>query len=313
MATDSSKEVYLEVDKEIPGQRYCCLSFLSPNKVLADKNHYFFSEFMRDYEIQYKVRATESFVMNQMAKLQDSLSQVQSVLDDLVLQFKAGTLTEDSFSSINNKIGAARGAISACAADDLKEHVKENMSEFTESNITESYNAFMVKNSKRLEEKFHEKNEFRTTIQGIKIRGTYDTYNEAAARAKTLSKLDSSFNVYVGQVGYWLPWDPEPSDVSAQEYADDQLNQLMKKYKENEATRDELFAKEKAERLKSAALASASASAGAGAGAAVEDSDVVGVGAVGGAASVDHGNMFASEDLAIARKRELSAAVASHK
>jgi hypothetical protein len=86
-----------------------------------------------------------------------------------------------------------------------------------------------MKNRKRLEEEFFAKNSFRTTIRGLKVRGVYDTYPEAVNRAKTLQKLDPSFNVYVGQVGFWVPWDPEPTEVADQEYADDQLNQLMKK------------------------------------------------------------------------------------
>jgi hypothetical protein len=69
------------------------------------------------------------------------------------------------------------------------------------------------------------------------------------ARAKTLQKLDPDFNVYVGQVGFWLPWDPEPSEVPDQEYADDQLNQLMKKYKENESQRDEFYESMKRDRI----------------------------------------------------------------
>ncbi len=63
MADNEKKEVYLEADKEIPGQHYVCLSFLSPEKVLANKDQYFFSEFLKDYEIQYKIKATESFIM----------------------------------------------------------------------------------------------------------------------------------------------------------------------------------------------------------------------------------------------------------
>jgi len=43
----------------------------------------------------------------------------------------------------------------------------------------------------------------------------------------------------VGEVGKWLPWDPEPAEVSEQEYAEEQLNTLMKKYKENEEQREQ--------------------------------------------------------------------------
>ena len=39
-------EDFLEVDSKIPGQNYVCLSFVSPEKVLKDKNMYFLSKFL---------------------------------------------------------------------------------------------------------------------------------------------------------------------------------------------------------------------------------------------------------------------------
>ena len=50
MATDEEKkEVYLEADKEVPGQHYVCLSFLSPQKILKNKDLFFFGQFLKDY------------------------------------------------------------------------------------------------------------------------------------------------------------------------------------------------------------------------------------------------------------------------
>ena len=50
-------------------------------------------------------------------------------------------------------------------------------------------------------------------------------------RAKTLRKLDVNHNVFVGQVGFWLPWDPDPFDVQEMEYMETELNTLMKSKK----------------------------------------------------------------------------------
>jgi hypothetical protein len=142
-----------------------------------------------------------------------------------------------------------------------------------------------------LEEDFFAKNEFRTTVRGLKVRGTYDTYAEAVGRAKTLQKLDPSFNVYVGQVGFWLPWDPEPTEVADQEYADDQLNQLMKRYKENESQRDEFY-----EEMKRTRIGDKKTKEADGAGAAI------------GAVQNTPAGMFDGDDLAIKRKKELEEA-----
>lgn len=283
---EEKKEVYLEADKEIPGQHYCCLSFISPQKILKNKDVYFFSEFLKDYEIQYKIKATESFIMAEANKVQEAGSRVQDILDNLIL--KSPELAADLSGSLA-AVKDIRAGLTRGAAADLEAHVKANMSDFKQTAIEEAYETFLYKHKKRLEDDFFAKNEFRTTVQGLKVRGVYDTYNEAAARAKTLQKLDPSFNVYVGQVGFWLPWDPEPHDVADQEYADEQLNTLMKKYKENESQRDEFFAKTKSDKLQGAKLGGAQ------------------FGGAGGESAAPPADMFAGEDLAIARKREAAA------
>ena len=37
-------------------------------------------------------------------------------------------------------------------------------------------------------------------------------------RAKKLQSLDSDFHVFVGQVGYWLPWDPCADKIEDEQY-----------------------------------------------------------------------------------------------
>lgn len=282
MADDEKKEVYLEADKEIPGQHYVCLSFISPQDVLKNKDVYFFSEFLKDYELQYKIRATESFVMAQAKKVQDVAAQVQDVLENLKLQITgtkdlSGATVLNDISGVLAVVTNMRGSLTTKTAEDLEAHVKAEMMDFKESTIEEAYKTFLYKHKKRLEEAFFATNSFRTTVQGLKVRGVYDTYNEAAARAKTIQKLDPSFNVYVGQVGFWLPWDPSPHDVADQEYADDQLNTLMKNYRHNESQRDEFYASSKQSRL---------------------------AGAKVGSTKPVPSDMFSGEDLAIARKKE---------
>lgn len=288
------KEVYLEADKEIPGQHYVCLSFISPNKILKNKDIFLFSQFLKDYEIQYKIRATETFVMSQIHKVQEAASKIQDTLENLRLAQAEGSVADISGSL--SVISTLRASLTQNVAVDLEAHVKSEMADFKETTLQEAYDAFCFKHKKRLEGEFFAQNEFRTTVQGLKVRGTYDTYAEALARAKTLQKIDPSFNVYVGQTGFWLPWDPEPQDVADQEYADDQLNQLMKKYKDNEAQRDEFYAQTKKDRI---------------AGAKVRNVADVGTAAASASASASDSapstDMFGGEDLAIARKRELAA------
>ena len=282
------KEVYLEADKEMPGQKYCCLSFLSPNKVLKSKDVFFFSEFLKDYEIQYKIRATETFVMAQTAKVQEAASKIQDALTNLTLS-KAESFTAADLSGALSVVQGLRLSLTQETASALEAHVKAEMADFKDTTIQEAYDTFLFKHRKRLEGDFFSANDFRTTVQGLKVRGSYDTYNEAVGRAKTLQRLDPSFNVYVAQVGFWLPWDPEPSEVADQEYADDQLNTLMKKYKENESQRDEFYAQDKKDRAKSRKGGAT-------------------IGGAGETVEAATSELFAGEDLAIARKRDRAAA-----
>ena len=170
----SENEDYLDQDDSIPGQKYACLSFLSPEKILKDKNIYFLHSFLK-----------ESF-------------------------------------------------------KDVK---------LTENELENKYKDYLFRKQDELEEIFYEKNNFKTSVRGVKVRGVYDTLQEAKFRSSRLQKKDPNFNVYVGQVGFWLPWEPESHKVQEEEYAEEQLNQLMCEYKKNKENKDLLFEQDKREKL----------------------------------------------------------------
>ena len=119
-------------------------------------------------------------------------------------------------------------------------------------NVDEKFDDFLYAEEENVTKAFNESNDFQTSIRGLKIRGVYESRREAEVRAKVLQRRDPNFHVFVGQVGYWLPWDPNPDNIAEQEYANEQLNTLMKKYQENRAHRDEMYAQETEDRKKAA-------------------------------------------------------------
>ena len=123
---------------------------------------------------------------------------------------------------------------------------------FTYKIVDNLYEEFLINNKVEITKAFDESVDFKTSMRTVKVRGTYDTLREAKYRAKCLQKKDKSFDVFVGQVGFWLPWDPSSLEVKDQEYTNTELNTLMKKYKENKDYRDEVFEKQKDERIKKA-------------------------------------------------------------
>jgi hypothetical protein len=132
----------------------------------------------------------------------------------------------------------------------LQSYCKEQELEFKD--IYSKYEDFAYKFSDKLQRDFDEQNDFQTSMRGVKVRGVYDTRQAAEARAKKLSTSDSSFHVFVGQVGYWLPWDPNADGIQDEVFQNSQLNDMMDKYQENNVNRDIFYDEQKREKVKAA-------------------------------------------------------------
>jgi len=230
------KEDFLEEDPEIRSQKFVLLSFLSPENVLEQKDHFFFGEFLKQYEVDYKIRNLETFLVNLVRRINDGLTKEGERLDALGPDL-SGAASHCRKSRLN------MGNI----LETYQTYVKENDAAIKKTKIKDDYEAFMFKNQSTLEDEFFKKNEFRTSIRGLKVRGVTGTHGEAVILSKKLQRSDPIHNIFVGEVGKWLPWDPKPSQVQDQEYAEDQLNSLMKNYKNNEEAREKFISEERKE------------------------------------------------------------------
>ena len=70
-------------------------------------------------------------------------------------------------------------------------------------------------------------------VRGIKIRGVYSTKEQAEERAEKLRTIDKYFDIFVGEVGKWLPWDPELEKIPEHKYQDKRLNKLIANQQKN--------------------------------------------------------------------------------
>ena len=84
-------------------------------------------------------------------------------------------------------------------------------------------------------------------ITGTKIRGSYEKIEDAKTKAQELQKMDSTVGIFVGEVGKWLPFNPNADAITEQEYSNDKLNDLMKGHKENQAKAKYYFEQRKQE------------------------------------------------------------------
>jgi hypothetical protein len=202
---------YLDEDPEIPTQKYCIVSFISPEKVIKNKEEFMFEKFVEWMDYEWKIKGLENFMA--------FLSKKYSVkIDDLM---------KDA-----NDFVAVR-----------KEEVKK-------TDIREQYEVFLLKNEKDLQEMYDNKVDFRTNIRGVKVRRAFATVEEAQVFSKVLQRRYPKDNLYIGKVGAWLPWDPSEHLMPEVEYAEKELNELMRKYKENEANKEMFFAEQREESIK---------------------------------------------------------------
>ena len=129
----------------------------------------------------------------------------------------------------------------------LQSYCKDSKLKFDE--VYSQYLDFTYKHEEKLQRDFDEQNDFQTSLRGIKVRGVFDTREAAQQKAKKLSQKDSAFHTFVGQMGYWLPWDPNPDKVGEEVFQDGRLNDMMGKYQENSVNRDMFYDEQKREKI----------------------------------------------------------------
>ena len=193
----------LDEDNKISGQNYVCLSFISPEKIIKDKNIYFFNQFLEQYE--------KNKVFNKFDAFIKFISYKFKIDEDVLIK-------------------------------DYKEFISEEKENF-KFTLYDEYKTYYDLNEEQLESEYLKNNNFQTTVRGLKVRGSFPSQEEAEIRCKMLRELDPNHDVYVGPVGVWMPWDPEPYKTGKVEYMESELNNLM-----NEKVNNEKFAKDQFEK-----------------------------------------------------------------
>ena len=185
----------LEEDKPIAGQKFCCVSFVSPEKILKKKELFYFQEFLKHWDF---TKSTEKFTQ--------------------FLNFLAFKYNMDF-----DKIMV-----------DFQEYTKSESDKLVQTTLDDDYKNFLDAKEEILEQEFNTTFNFQTSTRGIKIRGSYPTQQEAELRCRMLREVDPNHDVYVGPVGLWMPWNPEAYKTGRVEYLEDELNQLMSEKNLNE-------------------------------------------------------------------------------
>ena len=191
----------LDEDKPIAEQKFVCLSFISPEYVIKNKELFFFENFVRQYNFNKSIEVMTQF---------------------------------------NNFLSYKYNLDTTAVFDDFKEFVENERSKMEES-VENDFKNFMDKNEDSLQEEYSKKNSFQTNVRGIKVRGVFPTQSEAELRCKMLRETDPNHDVYVGPVGIWVPFHPEAYKTGNVQYLEKELNDLMHEKTKNEEKANQEF------------------------------------------------------------------------
>jgi len=209
-STNKSKHVKvdrLKEDPPLPGQDYVCISFLSPEKVLVNKEQWFFYHYHQHVIQEYNRILTEF-----LGKILDS--------------------TDDDTVPLTSVV-------------DLQKRMRRvfKYNEVVYPEWKERYADYEFKDGSRLQNEFDAQNNYQTSVRGVKVRGVFNNLEEARTRATALQRMDTAHDVFVGQVGYWLSWHPESNkmDTNKVQYLNDDLNTLMSEYQHSQDSSKQHF------------------------------------------------------------------------
>ena len=186
----------LDEDKPVAGQKYVCISFVSPEKIIEKKELYYFQDFLKQWDLSKSFEKYTQFMH--------------------YLSYKHNI----KFDDLNS---------------DLLDFCEEEKDRLFTTNLSDDYKNFIDAHDERLEKEFSEAHDFQTNVRGVKVRGSYPSQEEAELRCKMLREVDPDHDVYVGPVGLWMPYHPEAYRTGRVEYLEDELNQLMHEKTKNES------------------------------------------------------------------------------
>ena len=182
-------------DTPIAGQKFACISFVSPEKILKKREVYLFDQFIKQWEFSKSMERYFEFIH--------------------FIAFKYNLKVEG-------------------LTNDFNEFVKEENDKLKKSGIEDDYKNFMDKHEDKLNEQFGREHAFQTSVRGLKIRGVFPTQEEAEMKSKKLREQDPNHDIFVGPVGIWVPWDPDAYKTGRVEHLEEELNALHKEKLKNE-------------------------------------------------------------------------------
>ena len=202
-ANENTKYIdLLDEDKPISGQKFVCLSFISPEEHIKNKELFYFEKYLKNFEFKKTFEKYTQFLNFVSYKYN--------------LNFD--NLTKD-----------------------MEEFVEEEKENLFLTTLEDDYKSFIDAKEEQLQKEYSLAHDFQTNTRGLKVRGVFSSQEEAEMKCKALRSEDPNHDVYVGPVGMWMPFHPEAYKTGRVEYLEKELNELMAQKKKNDETSKEQF------------------------------------------------------------------------
>jgi hypothetical protein len=194
----------LNEDPVIASQLYGCYSFVSPEKIIKQKDLFLFEQFVKQWDFTKSVSTYSDFLQ--------------------FVSFKYKLKVENLMS-------------------DFKEFIKEEENVLKATNVQNDFKEFLDKQEGKLEQQFQRENGFQTSVRGFMNRGNFPTPEEAEKHAKQIRERDPNHDIFVGRNFVWTPLDPDAYKTGRIEFMEEELNQLHHEKLKNEMKAKEEFDK----------------------------------------------------------------------
>jgi hypothetical protein len=188
----------------IPSQMYGCYSFVSPEKIIKQKELFLFEKFVKQWNFTKSVSQFSDFL--QFMSFKYNLK-VESLLED------------------------------------FKQFVQEEENVLKAQDVAGDFATFIDKNEDALNASFQKEHGFQTSVRGFVNIGNFATVEEAESYAKKTRESVPHHDILVGRNFVWTPLDPEAYKTGRIEFMEEELNQLHHEKLKNEQKAKEDFDK----------------------------------------------------------------------
>jgi hypothetical protein len=203
----SENKKYVDLLNEypvLPSQTYGCYSFVSPEKIIKQKELFLFEKFVKQWNFTKSVSQFSDFLQ--------------------FVSFKYNIKVENLM-------------------EDFKQFVQEEENVLKAQDVVGDFATFLEKNEDRLNDAFQKEHGFQTSVRGFVNIGNFATSEEAEMYAKKIRESVPHHDILVGRNFVWTPLDPDAYKTGRIEFMEEELNQLHHEKLKNEQKAKEDFDK----------------------------------------------------------------------